>query len=256
MSTTGRLHGKRCLITGAASGVGRAAAHVFAAEGASLALVDIDGAGLKATAAEVKPLSGGIFVAVADISDEAQISAAITEANEALGGLDVVVANAGIQLHGRDAAVHLLDKAVWDQTIAVNLTGTFLTCKHGIRMLLDRGGGSVVITGSPTGLRGGSKNYDAYSASKAGVFGLMRIMTTEYGPLGIRVNAVVPGFTDTPLIRGHVSAEREAEIVAATPLGRAGQPEESARVMAFLASDEASFVSGGVFTCDGGRLAT
>jgi NAD(P)-dependent dehydrogenase (short-subunit alcohol dehydrogenase family) len=136
----------------------------------------------------------------------------------------------------------------------VNLTGIFLTCKHGIRALLASGGGAVVCTASPTGLYGCAPGYDAYSASKGGVYGLIRVMAADYAADGIRVNGVIPGYTKTPMTNW-VTPEQEEKLVSTIPLGRPGRPEEVAAVMAFLASDETPYVTGAVWAADGGMTA-
>lgn len=241
------LDGRRALITGAASGIGRAAAARFAAEGATVALVDRDGRGVVAAAAEV----GGVALP-ADVRLESEIGAAVADAVRELGGLDVVVANAGVQLHGEDDRADRLDVGVWERTLRINLTGVFLTCKHGVRALLAGGGGSVVCTSSPTAFSGVAPGYDAYSASKAGVLGLVRAMARDFAP-DVRVNAVVPGFVDTPLV-GPVTRDEEwlASVLSTIPLGRAGRPEEVAGLIAFVASDACAYATGAAFVLDGG----
>ncbi len=242
-----RLAGKRALISGAASGIGRAAAVRFAREGATVTGLDVDAAGLRSLGDET-----GVATVVADLGDEDAVATAFA----GVGPLDVVVANAAVQLFGRDAAVHELDADAWDTTIRVNLRGTFLTCKYGVRALLAAGGGSLVVTGSPTGLFGCAPGFTAYSASKAGVTGLARVVAADYARHGIRSNVVVPGFTTTPLVSSIVedAAERE-KLLATVPLGRAGTPDDAAAVMVFLASDESRYVTGAVYPVDGGLTA-
>jgi len=251
----GRLEGKRAIITGAGMGMGRAAALRFAAEGARVGLLDVDEAAARSVADEIEAGgSGGGLVLSADVTNEEQVAAAVERAVTAWGGLDLVVANAGVELADQDDRADRLELAVWQRTLDVNLTGIFLTCKHGIRALLASGGGSVVCTCSPTGLFGCAPGLDAYSTSKAGVYGLVRVMAADYAKEGIRVNGVVPGYTRTPMTEWVTPEEHEA-LIATIPLGRQGEPEDVASVMLFLASDEAAYVTGAVWAADGGMTA-
>ncbi len=243
-----RLDGKRAVISGAGSGMGQAAARLFAAEGAKVALLDVDEEAIKSLAAE---LGADALALRTDVTDEAQVEAAVKAATDAFGGLDTVVANAGVQLAGQDDRADRLSLEVWRRTVDINLTGQFLVCKHGLRALLENGGGAVVCTASPTGQYGKAPGYDAYSASKGGVYGLIRVMATDYAPHGIRVNGVIPGYMDTPMTNW-VDAEEQRRLLTSVPLGRPGRAEEIAPVMLFLASDEASFVTGAVWAADGG----
>ncbi len=246
-----RLDGKRALISGAGSGMGLAAAERFASEGARVALLDVDEAAIAAAAARIGPAA---LATPADVRDEDAVRAAVAGAVEAFGGLDVVVGNAGVQLAGQDDRAERLSLDVWRRTVDINLTGMFLVCKHGIDALLAAGGGAVVCTCSPTGLFGCAPGYDAYSASKGGVAGLVRVLAADYARSGIRVNGVVPGYMDTPMT-GWVTPEEHDALLTTIPLGRAGRPEEVAAVMAFLASDDASYVTGALWAADGGMTA-
>jgi NAD(P)-dependent dehydrogenase (short-subunit alcohol dehydrogenase family) len=231
-----RLEGKRALVTGAASGIGLAAVSRLEAEGARVAGID-------------RTAAAGVLVA--DVADEAEVERAVAEAVRALGGLDVVVTAAGIQLHGEDDRADRLELDAWERTIRTNLTGTFLTCKHAIRALLADGG-SVVCVSSPTALAGVAPGYDAYSASKAGVLGLVKAMARDYAP-AVRVNAVVPGFVATPLVADVLRDEQWlANVLSTVPLGRAGTAEEVAALIAFVASDECAYATGAAFVLDGG----
>jgi NAD(P)-dependent dehydrogenase (short-subunit alcohol dehydrogenase family) len=252
----GRLAGKRAVVTGAGSGIGRATAERFAAEGARVAAVDVDAAAAARTADVILRSGGEAVAARADVSVESEIAMAVARAAEDWGGLDVVIANAAVEPADTDAAVDELDTAVWMRVLEVNLTGVYLTCKHGVRALLASGGGAVVCTASPTGLYGLAPGEDAYSASKAGVYGLIRVMASDYARRNIRVNGVMPGFVDTPLTRAVVQDEAlRREALRAVPLGRVARPEEISAVMTFLASDEASYVTGAVWAVDGGMTA-
>ncbi|HTZ06529.1 MAG TPA: SDR family NAD(P)-dependent oxidoreductase [Gaiellaceae bacterium] len=248
------LEGTRAIVTGAGNGIGRETAKVCAREGARVGVLDVDAEAAARTVGEVEAAGGEAIALVADLTDEAAVEGAVAAAVSAFGGLDSVLGCAGVQLAGQDDRADRLSLDVWRRTIDINLTGMFLIAKHGIRALLDGGGGTVVLVCSPTGLFGCAPGYDAYSTSKAGVYGLVRVLAADYAQDGIRVNGVVPGYTITPMTEW-VSPDEHAALLETIPLRRAGQPEEVAEVMAFLASDRTPYTTGAVWSADGGMTA-
>ncbi|MGK3954435.1 SDR family NAD(P)-dependent oxidoreductase [Microbacterium sp. I2] len=246
----GQLEGKTALITGAALGIGLAVATRFAREGARVVLADRNGDGAARAAAELGENARAVTM---DISDEGAVAAGFAEIEAAGWAPDVVIANAGVQLFGQDAPAADLDLDVWRRTIDINLTGTFLTVKHAVRSMLARGGGSIILTGSPTGVNGEGKDFTAYSVSKAGIHGLARTVAAAYAPQGIRVNTVQPAYTETPLVSAiSEDPESRAAIIGRIPLGRAGTPDDVAGIMVYLASDDGAFATGALFQVDGG----
>jgi NAD(P)-dependent dehydrogenase (short-subunit alcohol dehydrogenase family) len=251
-----RLRGRRALVTGAAHGIGRAVALRFAREGASVALLDIDGDALGTAEIAVQDAGAQTVSIVADVADEQAVADAVVNAAGAWGGLDVVVANAAVQLVGADDRLDRVPGDVWQRTLDVNLTGAFHTVKHGVRELLDGDGGAVVCVGSPAGTYGIARGLTAYSASKAGLQGLVRVLAADLADQGVRVNGVLPGITVTPMNRWWTEDPgAAAEVVRAVPMGRPAQPHEIAAVVAFLASDDASYVTGALWSVDGGLTA-
>lgn len=255
MSTTvGRLAGKRAVITGASLGIGRATALRFAREGARVGLIARRPEPLEEVASAIRAAGGEALALPADVSREAEVAAAIDRAAGTWGGLDIVVSNAGIEVPEQDAPVHRLELATWQLVLDVNLTGQFLACKHGIRHLLASGGGAVVCVGSPCGVMGICTDEPAYSASKAGVMAMARVMANDYVGDGIRVNTVIPGLIDTPM-NDHVMRDPALlrQWTSGIPMKRAGTTDETAAVIVFLASDEASYVTGASYAVDGGQ---
>jgi NAD(P)-dependent dehydrogenase (short-subunit alcohol dehydrogenase family) len=248
------LEGRRAIITGAASGIGRETAKVCAREGAVVGVLDVSGTGTQRTVDAVAAAGGRALALLADVTDEQQVESAIGRAASAWGGVDVIIGCVGVQLAGRDDRADRLALDVWQKTIDINLTGMFLTAKHGIRRLLENGGGSVVLVCSPTGLFGCAPGYDAYSASKAGVYGLVRVLAADYAQENIRVNGVVPGYTRSPMTEW-VTPQEHAALLETIPLRRAGVPEEVAEVIAFLASERSAYTTGAVWSADGGMTA-
>ena len=249
---TGRLTGRTALVTGAAAGIGRAVADRFVVEGARVAYADRDAAGAHMAAAGCATPAAARAVPM-DVTDEASVAGGFA-ALAAEGWVpDVVVVNAGVQLFGADAEVADLELEVWRRTHEVNLTGAFLTVKHAVRGMLTLGGGSVVLTGSPTAVRGEGADFTAYATSKAGMHGLGRTVAAAYADRGIRVNTVVPPYTETGLVRAITTdPEARAAIVGRIPLGRAGTTADLVGVYVFLASADAEFATGAAFAVDGG----
>ena len=254
MTAAGLLAGRKAIVTGAANGIGLATARRFHAEGAAVALLDREAESLGVAAAA---LNGAAAVTV-DVREPAAVERAIADAEAVLGGIDILVANAAIEPAEEDDRADRLSVEVWRRVIDTNLTGVFLTAKYGLQALLrspadDR---ALICTVSPTGIRGSAPGQDAYSASKAGVLGLMRVMAHDYAAEGIRVNGVMPGFTET---RANASLlgdpSRLAAINATIPARRAGTPDEVAEMMVWVASSRARYAIGAVFTVDGGMTA-
>jgi 3-oxoacyl-[acyl-carrier protein] reductase len=238
----------RAVVTGGGRGIGAAIARRLAQEGLAVALLDIDRAGAEETAASIASESGVTAVGIeCDVSDRQRVAAAVAEAAEALGGLDTVVANAGIT---RDAFLHKMTDEQWDEVIAVHLTGTFACLRAAAPYLRAEGPGRVVCISSVSAATGnlGQANY---SAAKGGLIALVKTLARELARAGTTVNAVRPGLIDTAMTRSLPAEVREA-LLAATPLGRAGQPEDVAGAVAFLVSDDAAFVTGATIEVNGG----
>ncbi|MFI5262640.1 MAG: SDR family NAD(P)-dependent oxidoreductase, partial [Candidatus Limnocylindrales bacterium] len=211
---------------------------------------------LEAVAARIAAAGGAALVLPADCAVEAEIAAASDAAATAWGGLDIVVSNAGIELLGQDDRVDRLDLAVWQRPLRNNLDGQFLTCKHGVRHLLASGGGAVVCLGSNVAYLGMATNEPAYSASKGGIFALMRVLANDYARLNIRVNMVVPGFIDTAMNDPVMQDPKELAYWSdQIPVGRPGTADECASAILWLASDEASYCIGTALVVDGGQAA-
>jgi NAD(P)-dependent dehydrogenase (short-subunit alcohol dehydrogenase family) len=246
-----RLDGKVALITGGASGQGRAAAVEFARAGAAVVVFDVNGDGLDETARLVRGDGGRCEVVVGSVTVTDDVVRAVATAEEAFGKLDVLYANAAIYLPGRgDAGVADLEEDVFQRVLDVNLRGVFLCAKHAIPAMRRAGGGSIVTVSSIGGTRGSRANH-AYSASKGGVIALTYSIAATYGADGIRANVIAPGAIDTPMIPPFDEAGLAA-LYAHTPLRRVGDPVDVARVGLFLASDAAAYVTGTVQVVDGG----
>lgn len=251
-----RLNDKVAVVTGGASGLGQAAAQAMAREGAKVVIADVNTANGEATVQGIRAAGGEAIFVKCDVSHAGDAQALFAEAISRYGQLDVLYANAAIELFKVDAKAHELDEAIWDRIMAVNLKGMWLTCKYGLIEMLKRKRGSIIIAASPTGLYGLGAGETAYSASKGGVAGLMRVMAADYARDGIRINGIVPGNMDTPMnAQALGTPELRAEAAAVIPMGRLGVADDIAGVMVFLASDESSYCTGGLFMCDGGLTA-
>ena len=254
----GRLDGKVALITGGAGGVGRATARVFVEEGASVLLVDRAESELKGAVRGLDPERVGY--AVADVADAAEADAYVSAAVDRFGGLDIVILNAGIT--GARLPIEDYPVELFDSVLAVNLRGAWLGLKAAIPHLKKRGKGSVVVTSSVQG-QAALAGTTAYTTSKHALIGMVKGAALELAPNDIRVNAVLPGYIDTPMMdRIHKDAAPNAPdavhqaIAKSVPAGRYATPEEIARLMLFLASDESSYSTGASFIADGGLLAS
>ncbi|MEY4951453.1 MAG: hypothetical protein RL698_3664 [Pseudomonadota bacterium] len=250
-----QLDGKVALITGAAAGIGRETALLFAREGARVVGVDLDDAGGRETASQITAEGGEAVFVRADVSRDADCRAMVAEAERRFGRLDVLFNNAGIMDPADDDAV-ATDEAVWDRTMAVNAKGVFLGCKHGIPALRRAGGGSIVNTASFVAVLGAATPQLAYTASKGAVLALSRELAVVHARENIRVNALCPGPLRTELLMNFLDTEeKRARRLVHVPLGRFGEAREIAQAALYLASDASSFVTGSTFLVDGGITA-
>jgi NAD(P)-dependent dehydrogenase (short-subunit alcohol dehydrogenase family) len=247
------------VVTGGGRGIGRAAVLLCAARGDKVAVLDKDGEAAESSAEDARNKGSGSAIALAcDVTCEEQVAEAFRKVTLDLGAPYGLFANAGIDMGG---FIHELPLTDWHTVLETNLTGIFLACKHGLqRMLAARSAASIVCTSSPTGfvaLGGGASG--AYSATKAGISALVRCMAIDYAPHGIRVNAIVPGATETTLMWSNVPAQdipqMRMKVSSEIPLGRLAQPEDPARAVAWLLSEESAYVTGSHLVCDGGILA-
>jgi NAD(P)-dependent dehydrogenase (short-subunit alcohol dehydrogenase family) len=240
----GRLDGKVCVITGAASGIGAATATLFEAEGATVVGVDLG------------EDSVGSLKLAADVTDEEQVKGMYARARDQLGRIDVLFNNAGISPED-DASVTDTSLEAWNRVQSVNLKSVFLCCKHGIPHLLDADGGSVINTASFVAVMGAAVSQVSYTASKGGVLAMSRELGVEFADRGVRVNALCPGPVNTPLLKELFAKDpdRAAKRLVHLPTGRFAEPDEIARGVLFLASDDSTYVTASTFLVDGGLSA-
>ena len=247
-----RLKNKVAIITGGGSGIGRATAELFAREGAKVVVADYHAdAGREAVEAIRKAGGEAIFVNV-DVADSAQVERLVQAALDAFGGVDVLVNAAAILAFGTALET---DEKTWNRVMAINMNGTFLCSKAVLPHMIKRGGGSIVNISSSTGAHDAKGNTVAYVTSKGAVTLMTKALAIDHAKANVRVNAIAPGPTDTPMLRSVLSPEQIAEFAATFPMGRLGRPEELANAALFLASDEASFVTGAILAVDGGQTA-
>lgn len=247
-----RLADKVALITGAGSGMGRLACQMFARQGASVVALDITEDALRETAASIESQGGKIVAVPADVAAAADVQRAVAEGVRAFGGLNVLYNNAGI-FPDEDQSIVDMDEAVYQRVLDVNLKGVALCCKYGIPELVKAGGGSVINVASFVALVGCTVPQDAYTASKGAVLSLTRSLAVQYGPKGVRANAICPGPILTPLLEGLFPSEEEKmKRLNRIPLGRFGRAEDIVYAALYFASDESSWTTGTAFVVDGG----
>jgi NAD(P)-dependent dehydrogenase (short-subunit alcohol dehydrogenase family) len=247
-----RLEGKVALITGGASGMGRVASQLFAEEGASVVITDLNDEAGEEVASGIGDLA--LYVH-ADVSHEEDARAMVETAVERFGRLDVLYNNAGV-MPGEDGSVHTTSKEIWDLTLDVNVKGVAFGCKYGIPVMIDNGGGSVINVASFVAWMGAATSQTAYTASKGAVLSMTREIAVEYARKGIRCNALCPGPIETPLLMKLLSdEEKRRRRFVHIPMGRLGQAEELAKAALFLASDDSSFMTGASLIVDGGVTA-
>ena len=254
MDREGKLADKIALVTGAGGGIGRASAILFAQEGAKVVVCDIKGEIGKETVDMIKAEGGEAIFVKADISSVVEVKELMQSCVDNYGTLDVLYNCAGVFLFEKDGPVDEVSEKVWDSTIAINLTGTFLCCKYAVPIMLENKRGSIVNMASIAALIG--TDFHAYVASKGGVLSLTRSIAMSYAPNNIRANSICPGLIETPMTEPLRSDQESTDFyLSKTPLGRTGQPIEVARLALYLASDESSYVTGATFSIDGGFVA-
>jgi NAD(P)-dependent dehydrogenase (short-subunit alcohol dehydrogenase family) len=239
-------------VTGAASGIARAAAQRFAAEGAAVVVADANTAGAGETVQLIRAAGGAASSLHLDVSDEAQVHDAVDSVLKQYGPIDVLLNGAAILFYGTALET---EPAAWQRMLAVNLTGTYLCCRAVLPAMIERGRGSIINIASTTGAHDACAHAVAYVSSKGGVHMFSRALAIDHARQGIRVNVICPGPTDTPMLRDAMTPEQLHAFANTFPMGRLGRPEEIAAAALFLASDDASFITGSVLYVDGGQTA-
>jgi NAD(P)-dependent dehydrogenase (short-subunit alcohol dehydrogenase family) len=248
-----RLKGKVSIITGAGGGMGRVAALRFAAEGSRIVVADVHAEAAEETARQVNSGGGDAVPVRVDVSEEDDVREMVEAAKRRYGRVDVLYNNAGIMLEA-DHSVLDTTVEVWDQVMAINVRGTFLACKHTIPLMIENGSGSIINVSSFVSLLGCSVPQDAYTASKGAVVSLTRSLAVQFGPRGIRSNAILPGPVETPLLMEWLVKDEKARQtrLARNPTGRFGKPDEVVALAVYLASDESAWTNGASLVIDGG----
>jgi NAD(P)-dependent dehydrogenase (short-subunit alcohol dehydrogenase family) len=251
-----RFMGKVAFVTGAASGIGRAATIAFAREGASVVLADVSEQGTAETARMIGEEGGRALAVRCDVTCAAEVQAAMKKTTDAFGRLDFAFNNAGVEPKKLVPTAEV-DEEEWDRIMGIDLRGVFLCMKYEVPLMLGNGGGVIVNTSSGAGVIG-IKNNAVYTAAKHGVIGLTRAAALEYAAKNVRINAVCPGYIDTPMIERFAgrSAEARAKVIAEEPIGRMGTPEEIAATVVWMCSDAAGFMVGHALVVDGGQTIT
>jgi NAD(P)-dependent dehydrogenase (short-subunit alcohol dehydrogenase family) len=251
-----RLEGKTAIITGAGLGMGRAAATLFAREGANVAVFDRNAEAGQETVSLIEQAGGQALFVEGDVSKEADVQGALEKTVAQFGSLHILYANAGVLWKDRDKSVIETTEDNWDLVQAINLKGPFFLTKHGIPHLTKSGGGSIILVGSISALVGFELAQDSYTCAKAALIGLAKSLAVQFGKDNIRCNIIHPGMVDTPLQAPYLNDDSKKSIGESLPMKRLGKPEDIANAALFLASDDSAWMTGAELVVDGGFIAT